>query len=79
MKVLMMPCGIGMGHTSRCIALAEKLREKNVEVVFASYGSGYKMLKEYGEYEICKLPDSLEYIYLPIYFKKKINKIECQK
>lgn len=57
MKVLMMPCGIGIGHTSRSIALAEKLQEKNVEVVFASYGSGYEMLKEQGKYETAKLPD----------------------
>lgn len=57
MKVLMMPCGIGMGHTSRCIALAEKLQERNVDVVFASYGSGYKLLKKQGKYEIAKLPD----------------------
>jgi len=57
MKVLMMPCGIGIGHTSRSIALAEKLQEKNVEVVFASYGSGYEMLKEQRKYETAKLPD----------------------
>jgi uncharacterized protein (TIGR00661 family) len=57
MKVLMMPCGIGMGHTSRCISLAKKLNEKNVEVVFASYGSGYEMLKEHGAYKTAKLPD----------------------
>jgi len=57
MKVLMMPCGIGMGHTSRSISLAEKLQERNVEVVFASYGSGYEMLKAQGKYETAKLPD----------------------
>lgn len=56
MKVLMMPCGIGMGHVSRDITIARKL-PKNVEVVFASYGSGYKMLVESGEYETAKLPD----------------------
>lgn len=57
MKVLMMPCGIGMGHTSRSIALAEKLQERNVEVVFASYGSGYEILKAQGKYETARLPD----------------------
>ena len=57
MKVLMMSCGIGMGHTSRCIALAEKLQERNIDVVFASYGSGYEMLKEQGKYETAKLPE----------------------
>jgi uncharacterized protein (TIGR00661 family) len=57
MKVLMMPCGIGMGHTSRCITIAGKLQERNIEVVFASYGLGYEMLKEHGKYETAKLPD----------------------
>jgi uncharacterized protein (TIGR00661 family) len=57
MKVLIIPCGIGMGHASRCIALAEKLQKKNIEVIFASYGSGYEMIKEHGKYKISKLPD----------------------
>ncbi len=57
MKVLMIPCGIGMGHISRSITIAEKLNEKNVDIVFASYGTGYKILKEYGKYETAELPD----------------------
>ncbi|MGF7117947.1 UDP-N-acetylglucosamine--N-acetylmuramyl-(pentapeptide) pyrophosphoryl-undecaprenol N-acetylglucosamine transferase [Methanobacterium oryzae] len=57
MKVLMMPCGIGMGHVSRCIALAEKLKERGANVVFASYGSGYEMLVKSENYETIKLPD----------------------
>lgn len=57
MKVLMMPCGIGMGHISRSIALAEKLQKRNVDVAFASYGSGYERLKAQGKYETAKLPD----------------------
>ncbi|MGZ7043420.1 MAG: UDP-N-acetylglucosamine--N-acetylmuramyl-(pentapeptide) pyrophosphoryl-undecaprenol N-acetylglucosamine transferase [Methanobacterium sp.] len=56
MKILLMPCGIGMGHASRCIALAEKF-PKNVEIIFASYGCGYEMLKEHGKYKLAKLPD----------------------
>jgi UDP-N-acetylglucosamine--N-acetylmuramyl-(pentapeptide) pyrophosphoryl-undecaprenol N-acetylglucosamine transferase len=57
MKVLIMPCGIGMGHASRCVALAEKLQENGAEVAFASYGSGYEMLNAYHKYPILKLPD----------------------
>ena len=56
MKVLFMTCGIGMGHISRDIALAKKLQEENVDVAFASYGSGYKMLLKSGEHKIAKLP-----------------------
>ncbi len=52
----MMPCGIGMGHTSRCIALAGKFPE-DVEIIFASYGCGYEILKEHGKYPLEKLPD----------------------
>lgn len=57
MKVLIMPCGIGMGHVSRCVTLAQKLQEEGVEIAFASYGSGYEMLEAYHEYQIFKLPD----------------------
>jgi UDP-N-acetylglucosamine--N-acetylmuramyl-(pentapeptide) pyrophosphoryl-undecaprenol N-acetylglucosamine transferase len=57
MKVLIVPCGIGMGHTSRCVTIARKLQEKGVEVAFASYGSGYETLKEHYDYKLFKLPD----------------------
>jgi UDP-N-acetylglucosamine--N-acetylmuramyl-(pentapeptide) pyrophosphoryl-undecaprenol N-acetylglucosamine transferase len=57
MKVLMMPCGIGMGHVSRCLTLAGKLKERGAEVTFASYGSGYDMLSKLEDYETVKLPD----------------------
>ncbi len=57
MRVLLMPCGIGMGHASRCLTIARKLQEEGVEVAFASYGSGYEMLNAYQEYQTLKLPD----------------------
>lgn len=57
MKVLIMPCGIGMGHTSRCVTIAKKLEAMGVEVAFASYGSGYKILSVHYNYELYKLPD----------------------
>lgn len=56
MKVLLIPCGIGMGHTSRCVAIAQKLEEQGHEVLFASYGSGYQMLDEYSDFRVIKLP-----------------------
>ena len=57
MRVLLMPCGIGMGHASRCLTIARKLQEEGVEVAFASYGCGYEMLDAYHEYKTLKLPD----------------------
>lgn len=56
MKVLLIPCGIGMGHTSRSVALAQKLEEMGDEVLFASYGSGYQTLNEYSDYKVEELP-----------------------
>ena len=56
MKVLFMTCGIGIGHISRDIALAEKLQEEGVDVAFASYDSGHKMLLKSGKYQTAKLP-----------------------
>lgn len=57
MKVLIMPCGIGMGHTSRCVTIAKKLEEMGAKVAFASYGSGYKILRAHYNYELYKLPE----------------------
>jgi UDP-N-acetylglucosamine--N-acetylmuramyl-(pentapeptide) pyrophosphoryl-undecaprenol N-acetylglucosamine transferase len=57
MKVLIISCGIGMGHASRSMALARKLEEEGVEVLFASYGSGYQMLEDHSQYHVVKLPD----------------------
>jgi UDP-N-acetylglucosamine--N-acetylmuramyl-(pentapeptide) pyrophosphoryl-undecaprenol N-acetylglucosamine transferase len=57
LKVLIISCGIGMGHASRSMALARKLEEKGVEVLFASYGSGYQMLEDHSQYLVAKLPD----------------------
>lgn len=57
MKALIMPCGIGMGHASRCMALAGKLQDEGVEVLFASYGSGYEILNEHSQYPVLKLPE----------------------
>ena len=57
MKVLIMPCGIGMGHASRCVTIARKLQEEGVEVAFASYGCGYEMLDSYHKYQTLKLPE----------------------
>ncbi len=57
MKALIMPCGIGMGHVSRCLTIAKKLQEEGFEIAFASYGSGYEMLDVHHDYQIFKLPD----------------------
>lgn len=45
MKILITTCGIGTGHASRDLALAEILELNNHEVEFASYGSGLRTPK----------------------------------
>ncbi|MEG3224619.1 MAG: glycosyl transferase [Methanobacteriales archaeon Met13] len=57
MRVLFIPCGIGMGHASRSLAVAQKLQEKGCEVLFASYGAGYDFLKEFTEFKVVKIPE----------------------
>jgi len=57
MKVLIMPCGIGLGHMSRCIAIARELEAHGIEIFFASYGLGYEILELYHKYKTLKLPD----------------------
>jgi len=46
MSVYFGVCGIGLGHAGRCIPIAEKLREKGVDVVFSSYGNGLNYIKQ---------------------------------
>ncbi|HMK53336.1 MAG TPA: UDP-N-acetylglucosamine--N-acetylmuramyl-(pentapeptide) pyrophosphoryl-undecaprenol N-acetylglucosamine transferase [Methanobacteriaceae archaeon] len=57
MRVLFIPCGIGMGHASRSLAVAQKLQEKGCEVLFASYGAGYDFLKEFTQFNVVKIPE----------------------
>lgn len=57
MRVLFMPCGIGLGHAKRSIAISEKLEKNGIETFFASYGSGYEILNEYYGHQTSKLPD----------------------
>jgi UDP-N-acetylglucosamine--N-acetylmuramyl-(pentapeptide) pyrophosphoryl-undecaprenol N-acetylglucosamine transferase len=40
MRVYFSPCGIGLGHVGRCIPIARRLGEKNVEVMFSTYKEG---------------------------------------
>ena len=40
MRVYFSPCGIGLGHVGRCVPIAKKLMEKNVEVLFSTYREG---------------------------------------
>ncbi|RAP54341.1 MAG: hypothetical protein BZ137_02705 [Methanosphaera sp. rholeuAM130] len=45
MRILITSFGVGIGHASRDLALARRLRDASHEVIFASFGSGYNYLK----------------------------------
>lgn len=56
MKILITTCGVGIGHASRDLALAELLEENNHQVEFASYHAGYNYYKKNNR-KVHKLPD----------------------
>jgi len=45
MRVYFSPCGIGLGHVGRCIPIARRLLEKNVEVMFSTYKEGIRYVE----------------------------------
>lgn len=47
MNVLICPCGEGLGHTTRCRALAEEFVRQGHKVAFAAYGSSAEYLRRY--------------------------------
>jgi len=48
-------CGIGLGHAGRCIPIAEKLMEKEAEVLFSTYRDGVKYVEQAG-FPVVKAP-----------------------
>jgi len=46
MRAYFTPNGLGLGHVSRCIPLAETLREKGDEILFSSYLDGLTYLQK---------------------------------
>jgi uncharacterized protein (TIGR00661 family) len=47
-KVYITPCGIGLGHAGRMLAVADQLRKKRIEVIFSTYGPAYDLVKKNG-------------------------------
>jgi len=45
MRVYFSPCGIGLGHVGRCIPIARRLGEKNIEVMFSTYKEGIRYVE----------------------------------
>ncbi|MCD6510845.1 MAG: hypothetical protein J7L11_10730 [Thermoprotei archaeon] len=59
MLVYLAPCGIGLGHAARCIAIAKELRRRGTDVVFSTYGEAVQFVRKAGFHAI-KVP-GIEY------------------
>ncbi|RLE90187.1 MAG: hypothetical protein DRJ49_00510 [Thermoprotei archaeon] len=48
MRIYLAPCGIGLGHASRCASIALELVRRGHEVLFSTYGDAVEYLKSKG-------------------------------
>ncbi len=48
MRVYVAPCGMGLGHVGRCVPIAQKLKEKGVEILFSTYFEGLEYVEKTG-------------------------------
>ena len=55
MKILILICGEGLGHTSRCLALGKEFLTAGHEVHFGAYGYSKEMIEKTG-YEATRNP-----------------------
>jgi len=53
--VYMAPCGIGLGHAARTLAIAKELVKRGHEVVFSTYGEAVEYLRKEG-FKVLKAP-----------------------
>jgi uncharacterized protein (TIGR00661 family) len=57
MKILIAPLNWGLGHATRCMPIVEELRRQGAEVILASDGAAFDLLKrEFPDLEIHRLP-----------------------
>ena len=55
-RVYFSPCGMGLGHVSRCVPIANEVQRLGVEVMFSTYLEGVDYLSQYG-FPIAKAPE----------------------
>lgn len=56
MRLYIAACGMGLGHASRCLALAEEARREGHEVVFSTYGGEAASLIRSRGFEVYEVP-----------------------
>lgn len=61
MKVYMSACGLGLGHASRCLALAEQAKKRGWEVAFSTYSGEAASLVKSRKFKTYEVP-SMSYL-----------------
>jgi UDP-N-acetylglucosamine--N-acetylmuramyl-(pentapeptide) pyrophosphoryl-undecaprenol N-acetylglucosamine transferase len=61
MKLLLLMCGEGLGHTSRCLALGKEFRAAGHEVNFGACGYSKKLVEKTG-HQACEIPSEIKLV-----------------
>jgi len=61
MKIQIFMCGEGLGHTSRCLAVGERLLMEGHQVVFCAYGYSKKHIEEAG-FNVLEIPSEIKLV-----------------
>ncbi len=55
-RVYFAPCGIGLGHTGRCIEIAKRLKDNGYEILFSTYSDAVEYAKSAGFRTVSSTP-----------------------
>jgi len=61
MKIQIFMCGEGLGHTSRCLAVGERLIKEGHRVVFCAYGYSKKHIEGAG-FNALEIPSEIKLV-----------------
>ncbi|MCX6654787.1 MAG: hypothetical protein NTY03_06650 [Candidatus Bathyarchaeota archaeon] len=54
-RIYFSPCGIGLGHASRSVPIANELRRRGAEILFSTYIEGVDYVQKQG-YSVVTAP-----------------------
>ncbi|MFP4655826.1 MAG: UDP-N-acetylglucosamine--N-acetylmuramyl-(pentapeptide) pyrophosphoryl-undecaprenol N-acetylglucosamine transferase [Methanohalobium sp.] len=61
MKILILVCGEGLGHTSRCVSLGRELSSADYELLFGAYGYSKEFIEDNG-YQTREIPSEVKLV-----------------
>lgn len=61
MRIMLLICGEGLGHTSRCLALGKEFLAAGHEVSFGAYGYSKEMIEKAG-YKVSEIPSEVKLV-----------------